>query len=587
MKNTYIIFIAFCALLISGCAKDVFDKKPLDKISEADVWKDKNLIRAYVTNLYSRFPFNGAFSDNYRYSDESSYADGPKTNITEGRVSKTSEGLSYWDYTIIRDCNIFISKIDKVSSSVLSNQEKNGFLAEVKVIRAVVYYEMAKRYGGVPLITTVLDPFAAPEENMLPRNKEIEIYDFIVKELDEAIPMLSKSSTPRGVINRWTAFAYKSRACNWAACIAKYGTLDPNGLTGVPSERANAFFQLAYNSADSVILSGQYQLYNKIPDKSKNYQNIFNEKNHSEIIFHRVYNGIDIGHNWDKGNIPPSFTGPGAGKCNPVWEFLLSYENIDGSTDQPNIGTAYLYNSFAEALVKKDPRLHATVMYQGTLWQRDTVMVYEGIDTGMVASASSAKILAGKTAFYTWKRQTGKDSKLSSASNDNVTKTGFYIKKYMDESNVLPLSGQAKTNWIEIRLAEMYLTKAEAAMELGLTDAAVAAVNVTRQRAGITLLNSGNITMDKIRNERKIELAFENHRYWDLRRWRTAEAVLTNGGKKFQGIRPFFHWKSQKYYFIKIDGEDFTRSFRREHYYNPITTARINNNRALIENPNY
>jgi hypothetical protein len=97
-------------------------------------------------------------------------------------------------------------------------------------------------------------------------------------------------------------------------------------------------------------------------------------------------------------------------------------------------------------------------------------------------------------------------------------------------------------------------------------------------------VDAGSITRDKIRNERASELAFEVHRYWDLRRWRTAETVLT---QRFQGLQIILHAASMKYYFIPFDCEAFTRTFKPEHYYNPVTNGRIDNNPKLVENPLY
>jgi hypothetical protein len=223
-------------------------------------------------------------------------------------------------------------------------------------------------------------------------------------------------------------------------------------------------------------------------------------------------------------------------------------------------------------------------MYQGTLWQGDTVMTYIGTDT-LTTYKSNNPLLTSKTGFYKGKRQTGKDSQLANTSSDNLTKTGFYIKKYMNEANRLPLSGQSTTNWIEIRMAEMHLIKAEAAMELNQPSMAVAALNLIRNRAGITLLDNSTVTLEKIRHERKIELAFENQRYWDLRRWRIAHLMLNH---KFAGIQCIYRSVPAKYYFTKIDGEDFTRVFNENiHYYNPITLNRISNMPSLVENPNY
>jgi hypothetical protein len=107
---------------------------------------------------------------------------------------------------------------------------------------------------------------------------------------------------------------------------------------------------------------------------------------------------------------------------------------------------------------------------------------------------------------------------------------------------------------------------------------------MTRSRAGISLVDAPTITLDKIRTERRSEMAFEGQRFWDLRRWRIAQSVLNY---RFQGLQIILHFTSGKFYFIPFTAESFTRVFRPEHYYNPITSARIDNNPKLVENPLY
>ena len=132
----------------------------------------------------------------------------------------------------------------------------------------------------------------------------------------------------------------------------------------------------------------------------------------------------------------------------------------------------------------------------------------------------------------------------------------------------------------------MYLTKAEAEFELGHLDVAATALNATRERAGISSVTASTITLDKVRTERRSELAFEEgNRYWDLRRWRIASDVLN--AHRFQGLRIIFHYPTGKYYFLPMNCEGFSRTFNPEHYYNPITTGRISNNPDLVENPLY
>lgn len=581
MKNRFrwIICIIIC---IYSCS-DVLDKQPLIKISENDVWKNANLIQAYVNDLYSRAPYTGVFKDFYTYTDESTAPSGNSNNLTNGNMSKTTEVAAYWDYGYMRDCCDFLERID---NTPIDESLKEKLKGEVHLLRAIHYYEMAKRYGGVPIVDKVLDPYAPVEINMLPRNTEKEVFEFIEKEVDLSISLLGENVSSLEYYNQWSAYAFKARFMIWAASIAKYSTLQLNGLIGIPKADADAYYQKAFDAATKVINSGKYSLYNKIPaDKAENYRSIFQDKDNPEIIVRKSYNGNEVAHGWDNANTPPSFRSTYGGRCNPLWELVLDYENIDGSTDQPLLGKDYLYENGYELFQKKDPRLHATIMYQGSKWQNDIVDLYEGIDP-TEGGTNPNNILNTLGEVYKGMSQVGKDSRLQ-ANSDGTSNSGFYIKKFMDESMIKPAEGKSKTDWPEIRLAEMYLIAAEAAMEMNKPADAVLYVNPIRSRAGISLLNESSITLSKIRNERKIELAFENLRYWDLRRWRISEEVQVNNGTRFHGLRVIYHYETKKYYFLLMDAENFIRTFRTEHYYNPITVSRINNNTSLIENPNY
>jgi hypothetical protein len=156
MKSIKYILLLFI-IVFQSCQDDVLDSSPLDKIPEGDVWNDEVMMNAYVTNLYSRFPFS-AFEQNnwYSWTDEGTRSTGNNSNITQGTVSKGSEGNPYWDYTFIRDVNVFL---EKVGPSVSDEAVKKQLEGEVRFIRAFAYFEMMKRYGGEPWVDVVNYPF--------------------------------------------------------------------------------------------------------------------------------------------------------------------------------------------------------------------------------------------------------------------------------------------------------------------------------------------------------------------------------------------------------------------------------------------
>lgn len=573
----YILVIGIFAF--QGCSDDVLNRAPLDKISEDNVWKDEVLMQAYLTNLYSRLPLYSFVQGNWsNWTDEATTSTGNSNNITRGMVTKSSEGAPYWDYAYIRDINVFL---ENVGASPISEESRNQMEGEARFIRALAYFEMMKRYGGVPLVDVVIDPFAEIDKKYTTRATEEAIANFIDAELTTAEGLLSEDATPKGRINKWTALALQARATLWAASIAKYGSVQLDGLVGIPADKADAYYAKASAAADAVINSGKYSLYNEIADKAENYRNIFTDEGNAEVIFEKPYDGVNVAHSWDAWEGPNQWAVRG-GTDDPTLDFILRYENIDGSTDQPLFGPGQLYDNGAAPFANKDPRLFGTIFFQGDAWASGTVETYEGLDPSVLPDPGA--VIRNPNATYNNVPATGLDSR-SLTKDDFSTNSGFHIKKYIDDTDSQIPENQSKSNWIVFRLAEMYLTRAEAEFELGnLQDAAIA-LNMTRDRAGISLVDESTITLDKVRTERSSELAFEGgNRYWDLRRWRAAETVLS---KAMQGLQIIFHYESGKYYFIPFNCEAFTRVFSPEQYYNPITSGRIDNNPDLVENPLY
>ncbi len=576
--NSIKYFSLFIFILLVACDEDVLNREPLNKISANQVWMDEAMVKGYVTNLYSRFPFfdfeQGAW---YNYSDEGTQSTGNSNNVTQGTVSRSSEAHPYWDYAYIRDINIFL---ENIQTAEISESIKGQLEGEVRFIRAYVYFEMMKRYGGVPLVDVVVDPFSEIDEKYVVRATEEAIADFIDSECTIAAGMLPDVSTPRGRVNKWAALALQARTNLWAASIAKYSTVQLNGLVGIPANKTQTYYQKASAAASAVINSGKYSLYNANPaDKVENYRNLFIVDN-DELIFIKPYDGVNIGHSWNEWIGPNQWADRG-GQGDPTLNFILRYENTDGSADQPLFGPENLYDIGKGPFLNKDPRLFATVFFEGDNFGSITVETYEGIDPA--ATPTPSEIIRNPNQSYEGIPGAGLDSR-SLVKDDFSTNSGFHIKKYVDDSQRKIPSGQSKLNWIVFRLAEMYLIKAEAEFELGNPGPAAEALNMTRSRAGISLVDASSITRDKIRNERSSELAFEVHRYWDLRRWRIAENVLTG---RMQGLQIILHVATMKYYFIPFDCESFSRSFKPEHYYNPITNSRIDNNPKLVENPLY
>jgi len=220
-----------------------------------------------------------------------------------------------------------------------------------------------------------------------------------------------------------------------------------------------------------------------------------------------------------------------------------------------------------QILKNKDPRFHASVFYPGSKWQGDSLQIWFGIKT-----AEGDVVREDNPITYNGMLQKGLDN----------SRSCFLIRKLLDENLKLPNGAEASHPWNEFRLAEVLLNYAEAAFELNKTADALDAINQVRERAGIAQLSV--VTMSKIRNERRVEMAFENQRYYDARRWRIAE---TEFSKDFKRVYPIYDWNAKEFYFEIRSLDGYKRSFPLKYYYLPITTPRINNNPKLVENPGY
>lgn len=559
---------------------DVLNQEPRDKISGDAVWGNQALVEAYVSDLYSRFPF-------FDYNITMMYHHDLATNRSEGGggcringgMNASNDCQGYWNYELIRDLNIFL---DEIGDAEISDGQKQQLEGEVRVIRAVVYFEKQKRYGGVPLVDVVLDPFGDIPEEYLVRSTEEQIADFIDSELELAASMLSPENTSAtGRINQWTALAYKAQANLWAASIAKFGNVELNGLVGIPETRADEFYSKASAAARELIDSGRYTLFEENSNLADNYWQIFVEDANSEIIFERIYNGLEINHSFTHNTQPTELSSGQGSQLNPLLTHLQRFENLDGTFDNPPLGQDNLYPSVEDIWANKDPRLHGQVLMDGDVYGPRALEMHEGLDP-TEGGTNPDNIISDWSEEYQGIPTAGRDG--FAQESHFYTSTGFLLRKYVANTPLIERTTE-DVNWKALRLGEMYLIVAEAEFEQGNLDEAATFLNYTRNRVGLPELDATTITRDRLRTERTSEMIFENTRWWDLRRWRIAQDRLD--GQMAQGARIILHFETGEYYLLPRDAETTTRTFRPEHYYNPITVDRIEAQEQLVENPGY
>lgn len=635
MKRTFLL----STLVILCSCSDFLDKKPLDRYTDAVVWEDPALIDLFLLSQYAYTPvmINDATTiftswenpgspmnrdpraaTNQRYwfgnsaqtfgpgltielSDEGMYTTGAWATVqSEKTWGITSDGgaLEWWEnaYYTIRNLNEFI---ERVPSSPVSEDLKDIRVAEARFLRAYCYFAMVKRYGGVPLLLTA--PQLDSEEELLypERATEQALWDFILDETEQIADILPSVADQYGRATCWAALALHSRAALYAGSIAKYGELSANALTGLPKEMAEYYFDKSYKASERIMKEGPFDLYQSdIQDGNmesyvQNFKNIFLVKRNCETIMAKQHGGpsFDPGGgtstwSWDVCHAPrPSVWGQGNYQA-PYLELIEEFEYTDGrpGTWDRDYVQSRLW-TMEELWADRDPRFYASIWTNGTPW-RDAVGSNFGNDTinfhfGLIKP--DGEILTSFRDSYEGMPAVG-DQAYFHATN-GVTDTGFGIMKYLDpEADNMVWLMESRTDYSIFRFAEILLNHAEAAYELSKPDEALDDINRIRRRAGIAELD--DIDMDKIKHERRVELVFENHRYWDLRRWRDAEEKLT---RSFSGIQYVLDYTTRQYKILildDIDGPDHPR-FPHQNYYFPITKARIAQNPNLIENPGY
>lgn len=582
-------------LVFLGSCADPFGTQVLDRVQSEDLWREEILVRNYLSDLYTRFPWSGFPNAEAAGAGWTGEIRGNTPNPT----STDDEEGGYFDYEYIRDLNVFLQEIEQAQVPEATREQMKG---EVKTIRAAVYWEMQRRYGGVPLVDVVLDPFDIEgiDESYLRRATEEEIADFIDRELAEAVELLPEDHSSTGQINRWTAYAYKAHANLWSASVASFPAplANQSDLIGIPADRADEFYEKAAAAAGAVINSGRFSLYDRhLPDHVENYRRIFlDDAANPEVIFERHYDGINVPGDYTTTNIFVSFaSGPGGSHVN--YTRLLEFEDLDGAFTDPAFGPDHRYDDGVEPWLHKDPRVRALTWFQGEHYGGRPLEIWEGIDPSPAGTADPTALRSDPTPGTRYPDsggvlEVGRDSRR--ILSEQVTLSGLHLKKYIQDLETIgePWAREEDKNQIQIRLAEMYLVKAEAELELGNLIAAAEALNMTRERAGLPPVEEvGGISRDRVRTEFVSELAMEGgHRYWNYRRWRTAEDQLNN--RLFCGLRTIYHYEEDAYYFLPstttAEGcEPSTRQFLPQHYYNPMTNERRANNPLLEENPGY
>ncbi len=549
--------VFLCLLFLSSCSLNPEIELSL---TEEDMIHNYNNTQARATAVYAYLPnglnaIDGAMlasaTDDSEHSIENSSVQKFNTGAWNALDNPDGAWGNLWNG--IRAANLFLEKSDEVEMDYLrldpneSQQEIykvrlaniQRWKYEVRVLRAYFYSELIVRYGGVPVVTKsygLNDNYSSRKRNSLET-----CIEFITDECDEASKNLPEvyASGDLGRVTAGAALALKSRVLLFAASDLWNDDLwcdgyDYQELVTVDASvatQAERWADAADAAHDVMTLTDSgYRLSNDWPG-------IFRSYTSPEIIFARR----DGNSNWfESTNFPVGFDG-GNGGANPTQELVDAFEMANGSK--------FTWSGVSEEgpYVNRDPRLAWTVLTNNAAFKNRTVEAWTG----------------------------GRDGK----GVTQATKTGYYLRKYVDENINLTLGQSSIHTWIIIRYAEVLLNYAEAMNEAyGPNDAhgygitAIQAVNEIRRRVGMPALPS-SLTQDglreRIRNERRVELAFEGRRFWDVRRWMIAADVLSS---PVHGVS--INKRGGTFQYEPTEVED--RAFEEKMYFYPIPQSEIN-----------
>ncbi|OJU52246.1 MAG: RagB/SusD family nutrient uptake outer membrane protein, partial [Bacteroidales bacterium 45-6] len=332
---------------------------------------------------------------------------------------------AYWvrAFNLLRDANNLLEKLPSYKAN-FSDEEYNHYIGEAYFTRAMVFYALAKRYGGIPLVTSLLQyPEKDAAQLEVPRATEEETWDQVLADYDMAIANLNEASPVKGYANKYVALGFKSEAMLFAGSVAKYNRITGFGQkTGVrvigfdpatATAASKKYFSEAYKAANTIIKSGKYSLYKKkwsAGDKEAQYQNMvdmFFDASSPENIYTKDYKWPDLAHGYDSYNIPRQLMGGNgysAGNC-PTLDFVELFDGIAKNPDGTikvldNNGKYLLFDKPTDIFADAEPRLRANVIFAGDVFKGAVMDVRRGIYTGSVAGGiAPLRVVNGATNY--------------------------------------------------------------------------------------------------------------------------------------------------------------------------------------------
>jgi hypothetical protein len=578
----YILIIT----VVSSCVRKVLDKEDKTGIS-GETWDNESTATLFLNRCYAvimpSWPANASTTTLpyalHNTNDESNTVG--STNLLFGTLANdgvtdfgTVSSNGALAYVNIRRVNILLTEIDK---GILPQDVRTRIKAEAYFLRAWNYFNLVKLYGGVPYVTRPQDWI---EDNVyVPRNKTSECIDSLMRDLDSAAKapnwiIATQSAGNRGRATRGAAMALKGRILLYFA--------SPQFNPGADATKWEKAYQANKAAYDSLIKDG-HALF-------PTFASVLTDETsaNKEVIMIRSYDGINASNSFEN-SARPSSEGSGGG-YQPTWDLVEAFPTDSGKAIT-EAGAAYDPVYYWK---KRDPRFAATIVYNGAVWP--------------LSSQATRRQWC-----YIGTSPAGQNPE------NTITTTGFYCRKGVNPATLRLNSAAGTTDWVEIRLAEVMLNLAECANATGRTAEAYDMLKLIRKRAGIFPgttdmygLKTGmskTEMFDAIMLERRVELAFENKRYDDLRRnklWNTLNGkirrrleIAVKAPYTITTLNNFVPGSTTVRVrdTINIDGPSYTNfftasvknfdnnviNFKPEYYFYAIPTTHLGRNPALVQ----
>lgn len=535
MKKT---IYSLAVVLLAAVSCTSLDISPKNIVTDDDLMSNQSGLSIYLSRLYSQMPW-----EDFKYMAKWGFngsswlgclgVEGTGEALTRDNVctSFTSEDTPWWSkaYTLIHDANHLIETLPNYKDN-FPEVTYNEFLGQGYFVRAFSYYQMARRYGGVPIVKNEISyPIEGNIE--VPRSSEKETWDAILEDFNTAIELLPATATFEGTANKYAALAFKAEAMLYAGSVAKYNEQVSGRLTGLGEKTgvrvigfsedewlacSNKYFSECYKAAKEIIDSGLYSLYMKSwaegdPEAQyKNMNDMWRDLTSPENILVRYYEYPTLSHGLDAYSSPWIYRMPlSAGTC-PTEDLMELYDGFDRYADgtiRVTNGTSHangnylLYDSPMDFFKTAEPRLRAYIIFPGDVFKTDEIEVRAGIYTGSLPISTLKSDYSYAQRGRTHQTLSAYGNSLFMSSNVNTspvtytdvntgatvteyasgengpffgngesTITGLYLRKYLDPDRALEDIGEGKSDqpFILMRYADVLLAAAESAVELSI-----------------------------------------------------------------------------------------------------------------------